>query len=264
MSDDIKIDQELKITKNFGYVLGVLYGDGFISDSSIGLNVKDRDFALNFKNVFEKEFGKLGKLHIYNGLWRAIFHSKKLVKFFKTLSYDIIKESSNEVKCAFLLGMFDSEGSAYFRKDYGITDRKLELCNTNFDLLLFCWNLLRELGIEPRKINKRVRKERIFKERVLPLTVFYRFTLKENKENFVKFRELIGFSIKRKQDKLNIIINSYLETKSKWGNLREEVLQKRKLETYSEIRKEFYHIPKGTIDRWLYTDQSRVLEVNHN
>lgn len=167
-----------------------------------------------------------------------------------------IKNSSKITKGTFLRGFFDSEGSAYFRIKYGITDRKIELCNNDFGLIKFCKELLEELGIKTRNIDKRFRSERTLRGRKLSSFNFYRFTLKENKENFKKFRDLVGFSIKRKQDKLDGLIASYREFRSKWGDLKNKVLEFRKNKTYTETRKEFSFIPKGTIDRWLYIPDS--------
>jgi intein/homing endonuclease len=243
------------LSPDLGYVLGSIAGDGFIINSSIGMNVKDKDFALAFREAFEREFNKEGKLHFYNGLWRIIFHSVELVNLFRNFNmFNLIKEGNREVKCAFLRGFFDSEGSASLNiiRGKGHADRKIEIANKNYKLLLFCKNLLENLGIETRKMDKRIREERFFKNRKLPILEYFRFTLKENKDNFLKFRNLIGFSIKRKQEKLESIINSYLAYRSKWGNLKSEVLEFRKNKRYTEIRRHFNFLPKGTIDRWLY------------
>lgn len=183
---------------DFGYILGVLFGDGFITTDHLGLSVRDKDFALEFKRVFENEFKKEGKLHCYSA------------------------------------------------------DRKIEICNTNYKLLLFCKNLLEELNISTRKIDKRIRGTREINGRILKPFTFYRFTLSEGKDNFIKFKQMVGFSIERKRKKLEGLINSYLPTKSKWGLLRLEVLRDRKVMKYTELRNKYKYLPKSTIDRWLY------------
>lgn len=250
----------MHINKNFGYVLGVLVGDGFLDKNSVGLNVKDKDFALTFKKNFEIAFKKQGKLHFYNGLWRVLFHSRSLVNLLKQIDYHIISSTTEKVKCAFLKGFFDSEGSVYFRAKYGVRNRKIELAVKDYELLSFCKNLLEELSIKTRKIDKRFRNVRLIKNRILPPMYYFRFSLRENKNNFIRFQNLIGFSIERKQEELNRLINSYFIYRSKWKNLREKVLEVRKTKRYSEIRKEFNFIPKGTIDKWLYLKNPRVSE----
>jgi len=94
-------NNKLVVTKNLGYILGVLVGDGFINENSIGVNCKDLDFALNFKKVFEEEFNTIGGLHFYNCLWRVLFNSRNLVKFFKNIGIEIIFDSTKEVKYGF-------------------------------------------------------------------------------------------------------------------------------------------------------------------
>lgn len=243
------------MNKNFGYIIGVLKGDGFLDKNSIILNVKDKDFALVFKNKLENEFKKKCRLNRYNGLWRVSLHSRFHSKLLKIYNYKRIAKENNSVKRMFLLGFFDSEGSAYFRKSTGVTDRKVELVNTDIKLLRFCKDLLEELGIKTRKIDKRIRHERKLKGRTLPITVFYRFTLTESKENFIKFRDLVGFSIKRKNKVLNEIISTYLIFRSKWQNLRLQVLQDRNTKSYSELRRKYGFVPVGTLNRWLYSNE---------
>jgi intein-encoded DNA endonuclease-like protein len=243
------------ISSDLGYILGAVVGDGFINDSSIGMNIKDKDFALSFKEAFEREFKKEGKLHFYNGLWRIIFHSVELVKSFRNFdTINLVNKGNKEVKGAFLRGFFDSEGSVYLRiiRGKGISSRRIEISNKNYELLSFCKNLLEGLEIKTREIEKRIRKERMLKNRILPVSEYFRFTLKEDKNNFLRFRNLVGFSINRKQEKLEAIINSYLTYRSKWGNLKNEVLEFRKNNRYTEVRKKFNFLPKSTINRWLY------------
>lgn len=242
----------MSISKNLGYILGVLVGDGWLNKNSVGLNAKDKDFVLAFKKALEDEFKLNAKIHFYSGLWRVELHSRQIVKFFKNLDYRLIVNEHTEVKCSFLKGFYDSEGSAYYSERIGVRNRKIELYNTDLELLTICKNLLEELGIKTRKIDKKFRDIRLLKGRMLPITICCRITLRENKENFIKFRTLIGFSIERKQKILDKIINSYLLYRSKWGNLKEEITKLRSQKRYSEIRKQFNFIPKGTIDRWIY------------
>lgn len=184
-------------------------------------------------------------------------HSRIIVVFASNFDINEIKNSSKEAKAAFLRGFFDSEGSSYVMIKYGVTNRKIEICNNDLQLIKFCKKLLAELGIKTRKIDIRYRSERILKGRKLPPFTFYRLTLRENVENFKKFRNLIGFSIKRKQDNLDEIITSYREFRSKWGNMRREVFKKSEYKKYSEIIKEFSFVPEGTLGRWISEDKRK-------
>jgi intein-encoded DNA endonuclease-like protein len=251
-------NQKLTITKDLGYILGVIYGDGYLSENSIGLNVKDKDFALTFKTSLEKFFRKNAKLHSYNGLWCVLLHSRSAVKFLKKFDYHIIVNCSQDIKCAFLKGFYDSEGSAYYHEKTGVRNRKIELCNTNLELLTFCKNLLQVCGIKTLKIGERIRKEREIKGRKLKPTIFFRFHLAENIENLKLFKNLIGFSIMRKQKNLEKMIDSYIHPdRNKWLEFKEKVLHDSKVKRYSELRQEFYFIPKSVIDYWIYPKNSR-------
>jgi len=80
------------LSKNLGYIVGVLVGDGWINKNSIGLKAKDKDFILAFKKALEDEFKLNTKLHFYNDLWRAELHSREIVKFLTNFDYKIIKK----------------------------------------------------------------------------------------------------------------------------------------------------------------------------
>lgn len=42
-------------TKEFGYIVGVLLGDGYlVNDKAIHLETKDLDFAQRYKDMFDK------------------------------------------------------------------------------------------------------------------------------------------------------------------------------------------------------------------
>jgi hypothetical protein len=250
------------VNENLAYILGVLKGDGHLDENSIVLDVKDIDFALNFKKAVEVEFQKEGKLHFYDNLWRALLHSRTVVKYLKNIDiFHSIRNSSKKAKAAFLRGMFDSEGSAYCNIKYGVTNRKIELCNNDLHLMNLCKELLEELEIKTRKIDKRFRSERIFKGRKLEAFNYYRLTLNENKQNFNLFKKLIGFSIKRKQKNLKRIIDSYRrEEYNKWIMYREKVLISNRTKSYTELRKEFHFLPKHVIDHWIYSKEIRVSE----
>ncbi len=251
------------LSKNLGYIVGVLVGDGWINKNSIGLKAKDKDFILAFKKALEDEFKLNTKLHFYNDLWRAELHSREIVKFLTNFDYKIIKKENIEVKCAFLKGFYDSEGSAYYQEKIGVRNRKIELCNTDLELLTFCKTLLEESGINTLKIDKRLRDIRVLRGRTLPIMIYARFLLKENKENFIRFKNLIGFSIERKQKNLDKMINSYIyPERNKWIEFKESVLNESKIKRYGELRKEFGFIPKSVIDYWIYPKNSRSTELS--
>lgn len=234
-----------------GYIIGVVVGDGFIDRYGVGLNAKDKDFVLEFKNNLEIVFNRKCTIGFYNNLWRAKLNCKEVVKFFKYIDYRDIETCTNLVKRAFLRGFFDSEGSAYFRAIPGVRNRKIEICNTNLELIRFCKLMMDSLEIKTRKIDNRTRGERVIKGRLLRPFKYFRLSLREGKPNLVLFKQLIGFSIERKNAKLNEIIDSYSEFKSKWKDLKLKALEFGKTKSKSEVVKKFNFIPMSTIYKWL-------------
>jgi len=169
-------------SNSLAYTLGVLMGDGSVSKGKNGryliqLNVKDEDFADTFMSSLEaiglnpSKYCYKRRKHFYIRAYSKLFHD-----WYKSLSYHRIENfiSSDNLAIPFLKGFFDSEGC--------IAKAKI-LCanNKNWELLSIIKKLLERLGIQSR-INK---------TRDL-------WTLTLPRESSIKFREIIGISIKRK------------------------------------------------------------------
>ena len=89
--------------ENLFYILGVIEGDGSISDGEISLSVKGKDFALTFKKALEEWSGfkvsiyiygknnialyKEKEIHIQKDLW--FFFYKKIILLNKKMIYSI-------------------------------------------------------------------------------------------------------------------------------------------------------------------------------
>ena len=236
------LPKELKEDKNLGYILGTVLGDGSMrnyiknSDYGISLGVKDKDFALAFKKTLEEWSGfkvcrkkdkDKGKDFVYfNGEEYIVNLSSKLVRDFlekyninkikkninlRSTSFNKIRKFLNksyEYKKLFLRAFYDSEGCV----PKNVKDKQIGISNNSKQLLQFCKDLLLDLDIKSNKIGIQFRKgdyttlpngKKYFMDKN-----FYTFSIC-SKENFVKFRDRIGFSIKRKQDNLIKIICSY-------------------------------------------------------
>jgi len=198
--------KKLKLDKNLAYILGVIEGDGHVSKYTTILGVKDKDFALTFKKALEDWSGFkcrmfFDKLKTY---WVELY-SKIITNFLKNININKLKVMSGKYKAAFLRGMYDSEGC--------IDKYSINISNQNKHLLQFCKDLLLDLGIESGIIGIVGKKGNIsyFSDgrKCTSNKNTYGFYIYK-KENLIKFRDLIGFSIKRKQDKLVNNINSYL------------------------------------------------------
>ena len=131
------------LTPDKGYILGVLCGDGYLSTGfRIGLNVCDKDFAMEFNrcinsvyhfnlNIYEYESIVRGPNSLYYGIgknrYSAVLCSKNA--FYDLLTYDssefkthtwdvppqIFTTENLSITAAFIRGFFDSEGSIDLR-----------------------------------------------------------------------------------------------------------------------------------------------------
>ena len=120
---------------DLGYIIGVLYGDGYLGcrkrNWKIGLNVIDLDFANVFKGALERWSGKKvcqyflksrvlnikykGKSYTGAPIIMTVLCSKKhalaISKFVNKKVNPILY--SNEEKIAFIAGFADSEGTVH-------------------------------------------------------------------------------------------------------------------------------------------------------
>lgn len=205
--------KKLILDENLGYILGTLKGDGYVGKYSksgvyiIGLEVVDKDFALYFKKVLDEWTGFEAIIKYYpkkSNSYRVWLYSKFVVDYLKNFDIEKIKTASKKIKRMFLRGFYDSEGCV--PKD--VKAKFISISNQSRQLLQFCKDLLSNLGMESRPIRIQSKKgDRtnfgVYSENHYELNI-------GNKENLIKFRDLVGFNIKRKQNNLIKMIDSYL------------------------------------------------------
>lgn len=171
------------------YITGAILGDGTVDLSHgytprIRLAAKDLDFVLQFANYIRK-IDKLENLprikyrqqQNWTGLYHATIHSEELYEFLK--DFDAVKELAMQYPREFLKGFYDAEGS--------IVSGAIKFAQkkeSNTALVAECLELI---GIEP---IIRVDKRGYYHVGI------YRKDLRK------KFMYEIGFSIKRKQKRL--------------------------------------------------------------
>jgi len=194
----------------FYYLLGVLLGDAIRSNGKFGLCAKDLDFVLEFKKsilrVFKikKNITKVGGKYYY-----FCIYSVKLSKFFNEYDYTEVQQKPQKLMGAFLRGFFDSEGNVALSKLHTGTNsftRDVAVYNTDKKVLILMKNLLERMEIKCRPIHTMRKANSDFHKKTL-----YRLHLRSNRDNYSKFREKVSFSIKRKRDSLDAIIDSYLD-----------------------------------------------------
>ncbi len=186
------------------YILGVVKSDVHISPKhSIRLVVKDVDFIESFKNAFEELLNEnLKSVRMTkNGFYFWEICSKKLALFLKGLEIENFL-TDEKMKRNFLRGFFDGEGSMLFSGKGVKVHREIGCVNKNEKLMRYVSKCLTELGIE-----NRIRK--IIGSGFNSKGVYYRVLI-YGKRNILNFYKKVGFSIKRKQDKLASALNSYV------------------------------------------------------
>lgn len=171
------------------YILGVLCGDGYIDKKVIRLEIrKDEEFIKEFSECIEKVYGLKYEYKYYkkrNTFVLAISNMtmcKDLNKYgnFRTKTWNVpleILNSNKEVMAKFLKGFYDSEGS--------VTKYSISLASINKKGILEISRLLKRLNIKSKVKNYN-----------------YPTILIGRRENIMLFKEGVGFTIKRKQERL--------------------------------------------------------------
>lgn len=219
---DIKEESIVYNQESLAYVLGVLCGDGCLSKLKCSnhrrfeLQTTDREFANALSNKFFLAFGEkprwneldrsglTASKHKYNShYYRIICHKQKITKFlsqFKSHTKDwrvplFIKDGNNSIKSSFIRGMFDSEGDVTLSKKEGkYYYPRTRFSNTNEVGTLELKQLMKSIGVDSY-ISREHRMIDKYEVNVVRIIIS---GLKRNKSFF----NLIGFSIKKKQEKL--------------------------------------------------------------
>jgi intein-encoded DNA endonuclease-like protein len=206
-------DSAKKYSRELGYIIGVILGDGHVSikQRRVILSVTDKDFVLEFKKNIEKwsnfktrfysrsiktdEKIKNRKLQ-----WVCYIDSKKASEFLHNLDFRELAHSNEEIKCVFLKGFFDSEGSV-FKSSFGIAGY-----STDYLLISFVSELLTSLGIYST-LNKRKPTNKDISNKFCYTLAIYR------KDSILNFYKFVGFSIERKQNRLVNQVNTILNNR---------------------------------------------------
>ncbi len=255
------LPSHVKMTTEKSYILGVICGDGYVhctknKSYQTSLQAIDKDFVLEFANSLKRVYGleiPINKVKIstpnWNDKWQARVCCKEIfndilkhgsLKMNTWRIPKIILNSSKEVKCGFLRGFFDSE--AHVDSTY----RKITAVSINEIGLKEVKKLLSSLSIDS---NLRKTKKYGNRKDCFSLTI-------SGRNNLLNYCNGIGFSIKRKQMKLNDIINSqklFVKTHKKVKKLKTKMIKLRENGlSYEKIGKE---LGIGTATVWVYLNK---------
>jgi len=208
---------KLKPCPELAYVIGAAIGDGYVNFLAddykylVILSVIDYDFVA--------EFGRcagiaIGRTKPYRSFWDRC-RQRWVVRVYSKELYNLLKkpidlkkikpyvEYSKECTAAFLRGLADAEGSVD-RDEANLGH--IEISNTRLELIKYAQRLLRRLGICSRIYERREEKSFIIEGRRCRRRkgTTWRLVIYRRNE-ILKFRELIGFAIKRKQKILEMI-----------------------------------------------------------
>lgn len=203
------------LTESKAYILGVLCGDASLNKRSIELNTIDGDFALEFATAMYKHYGIKSSMSIRG---EKLLYSKQYQKFYMcqaqarciASSINVIEDITryglfkaevwripveitvvnNIIKSAFLRGWFDSEGSYY---KGNITAVSVNLVGLQQIQRLIC-----DVGIHSQLTTQT---DKYYKK------AYHRLFITGH-TNLQRFADVIGFSIRRKQNQLIQRINT--------------------------------------------------------
>ncbi|MFA6667757.1 MAG: LAGLIDADG family homing endonuclease, partial [Bacilli bacterium] len=221
------------IDEKLSLIIGYLLGDGTMTRNNvIRFTNKDEDIIYNFINYFEKELGiKVKKrtsidYEICGMYIREAFRQMGLEycnAYTKEIPKCILETSKqNVIKC--LQGLFDTDG--------GLNNSGIEFTTASKKMSIQIQLLLLNLGIvssRRKKYNKKFK------------TYSYNISIYSN--NVDKFKELIGFSCKVKQDKLEkmcMVKRNPNKDIIPYQNKRVNAIH-----PVGEIRDKLYHVLKG-------------------
>jgi len=199
----------LRPSEELAYVIGAVLGDGCVSnprknDYIILLQVKDLEFAEEFGRCIGHVLGRNPPKPrpVKNGTFAVQVCSRTLYELLKKpIDIDRIRqyvEHCIRCICAFLRGFFDSEGTV-------CGCGKIRVHNTDESLLEYVKELLYRLGIKttgPTLYSKAGTPIKNHKTGKTYFTRKHRHYLYICTESRLRFYELIGFTIKRKQRRL--------------------------------------------------------------
>ena len=211
--NSVKLDPSPELA----YVIGVMFGDGCVGFRRAGrayryrirLKVVDKDFAEEFKRCLEalglKPSLRLERDKTRCDRWCVEANSKILYEFLKRPKEKLF-EVAKKYPIEFLRGFFDSEGTVYLNpKNPRIA--RVRASNYDLELLEFMKVLLLDLGIYSTiYITKKKGEQSNIRGKIYKYRKNFYIIDISRKDSVKKFAINVGFTIRRKQNKLETFL----------------------------------------------------------
>lgn len=201
----------LSLTQPIAYLAGVLVGDGCLTAKHprgaygyFQLRVKDSDFAKATADAINSGFGVLvSPRRDERGYW--------MVKTYNGYGrFDVLRgfvPTTDGERTAWLRGLFDSEGNAQFRRQPNISPNAIGRRVAIYSTLLCTLDAARAY-LEVLGIRTALRATKNSKSHKGDRVVF-QLEVSGGREQYDRFRSMIGTSIARKALALDAIVQSY-------------------------------------------------------
>lgn len=261
-----------------GYIVGTIPTDAYFGKLPnknyfvYSISAKDKDFIEYIIDCFKEAYGLKINLNKYRNLFRIQTSKKQILKFLKFLK----KEKDNQwvfskkifhlnknFHRSLLIAVSDAEGCvANSRLKDNLISRKITITNSSLALLKQIKLLLESFGIYPYIYHHRGprivqihAKAHQFKRHVFVLII-------TGFQNLQKFKDIIGFCIKRKQSKLENILESYKKINHYYtSDMYNLVLSLNKYFSCGDIAR-LTNLPSYTVRNWvLYNIKPRSVKM---
>ncbi|MHC1623358.1 MAG: LAGLIDADG family homing endonuclease [Candidatus Methanospirareceae archaeon] len=149
-----RLKPNLQPSPELAYLLGALLGDGCCYDKGsspfVRLSVKEEIFARKVAESLAK-IGlrpriKRGK----DGLWSTTAFSVEFCRWYKSLTYDKIREIATQYPLEFLRGFYEAEGGCYYERG----SLYIKIANKQRELLEICKTILSSIGYRSSIIKR--------------------------------------------------------------------------------------------------------------
>ena len=243
-----------ELTEDLALIMGYLTGDGGMTrNNRITFTSKDTDMVDRFRNYFENVLNmkvnqkneidyEVNGMYVREmfrqiGLTYADSHNKEIPK--------VILSAPKNIVAKFIQGLFDTDG--------GISNNHIEYCTVSEKLSKQVQTVLLNFGIISTRTKKYIKKNNS-----------YAYTVCIFSKNINIFKDEIGFSCIRKQEKLNRIANIK-------RNVNKDIIPYMSnivCEIYKEVKSEnpylydkLYHVMKGN-NELTYKKLDFILSLN--